>query len=502
MRVLFVTAEAFPFVKTGGLGDVCGALPSALARQGVDIKLLMPAYPSALAGIEDAQVVSTVDPILGVKDRRVVSGRMPGTNSSVWLVDAPELYRRDGGPYLDSLGKEWSDNARRFAYLNHVAARIAQGCLSGWIPDIVHANDWHTGLLPWLLSSNKAPHPATVFTIHNMAFQGNFPMEMLADIGIPNGSCPASLEYYGQVSFLKAGILHCDRLTTVSPNYAKEVLMPEFGCGMDGLLRERIDDFDGILNGIDYGLWNPQTDPYLVQNFGPQSLAGKKSCKAALQEEFGLPINPEAPLIGFVSRLVHQKMADVVLEILPWLAEFGAQFVLLATGDKALEGAFFDRARAYPDSVAVHIGYEEPKAHRLQAGADLLLAPSRFEPCGLNQLYALRYGTLPVIRRTGGLADTIVDTTPHTMAACTATGFVFQDATPEDLKRAIQRALQFYCEPLTWRRLRVRAMKQDFSWRKSADRYHSLYRSLGGGSTHEEDQESLTNDGSVRLIAS
>ncbi len=482
MRVLFVTAEAYPLAKTGGLADVSRALPMALMGRGVDVRLLLPGYPGAFTRIEKPRFVAKLDPILGVADATLVSGKLPDTDLPVWLVDAPSLYHRSGNLYQDENDCDWPDNALRFAFLSHVAAKLAmERTKIAWKPDVVHANDWHAGLLPLLLASEKEPRPSTVFTTHNMAFQGNFSLEVLPAIGIPD-DCFSSggIEFYGQISFLKAGLQYADRVTTVSPNYAKEILTPEFGCGLDGLLHARSEDFSGILNGIDEMLWNPATDYHIPHNFRASDISGKRACKSALQRKMGLPVSPETPLIGFVSRLTHQKMADVISQALPWIAEQDAQFVLVGEGDPALETAFSDAQARYPDNLAVTIGYNEPLAHLLQAGSDILLAPARFEPCGLTQLYALRYGALPIVRRTGGLADTVVNADSLTMADRTATGFVFEDADLPSLIDALERALALYCEPLAWRRLQLQAMAQNYSWDASAEKYLSLYHAVSG----------------------
>ena len=482
MRVLFVTAEAYPLAKTGGLADVSRALPIALARQGVDVRLLLPGYPRAYTRIERPRIVAKLDPMLGIVDATLVSGTFPDTDLPVWLIDSPTLFRRGGGLYQDENGLDWPDNALRFAFLAHVSAQLAMGQTRiAWKPDIVHANDWHAGLLPLLLAQEKGSRPSTVFTTHNMAFQGNFPADVLPSIGIPEDYFTSGdIEFYGQVSFLKAGLNFGDRVTTVSPTYAREILTPDFGCGMDGILRARGDNFSGILNGIDDNLWDPATDAHLPQTFRAIDISGKRVCKAALQHELGLPALADAPLIGFISRLTEQKMADVILAALPWIAEQKAQVVVVGEGDQALEAAFMQAQARHSDCVAVNIGYDESLAHRLQAGCDILLAPARFEPCGLTQLYALRYGTLPVVRRTGGLADTVVDATAETMGDRTATGFVFEDAGMPGLVSAVGRALALYREPLTWRRLQLHAMAQDFSWDASAAQYAALYNEVSG----------------------
>jgi starch synthase len=481
MRVLFATAEAYPLAKTGGLGDVSRALPMALARRGVDVRILLPAYPNALRQIERPRMAARLKPILGIDDAVLISGYLPDAGVPVLLVDAPSLFQRDGGLYRRSDGQDWPDNALRFAFFSHVAAALAMGRTSlRWIPDVVHANDWHTGLIPLLLSLEKAAAPGTVFTAHNMAFQGNFPADVLPEIEIPSDCfTEGGVEFYGQVSFLKAGLRYSGRATTVSPTYAKEVLMPEGGCGMDGVLRGRGADFNGILNGIDDDIsWNPATDIHLPQTFRPNDVAGKRICKVALQRKLGLPADPQAPLVGFASRLAHQKMADAILSILPWLSSQGAQFVLVGEGERDLETEFEQMQPRYPASVSAHIGYDEALAHLLQGASDILLAPARFEPCGLTQLYALRYGALPIVRRTGGLADTVVDATPAAIADRSATGFVFEEASAAGLSAALGRALALYREPLVWRRVQLQGMTQDFSWDVSGTRYLSLYRDV------------------------
>ena len=484
MRVLFVTAEAYPLAKTGGLADVSRALPIALARRGVDLRLLLPGYPRAYTRIEKPRIVAKLDPMLGIADATLVQGIFPDTDLPVWLVDSPTLFRRGGGLYQDETGRDWPDNALRFAFLAQVGAMLAMSQTRiDWKPDIVHANDWHAGLLPLLLAFEKAPKPRTVFTVHNMAFQGNFPLSTLPAIGVPeNCFTGGSVEFYGQVSFLKAGLHYADRVTTVSPTYAKEILTPAFGCGMDGVLRDRVDNFSGILNGIDDTMWDPTIDVQLPQTYRASDISGKRACKAALQKELGLAVNPDAPLIGYISRITHQKMADVILSAIPWIAEQNAQLALVGEGDPALETQFAEAQERYGDRIAVTIGYDELLAHRLHAGCDILLAPARFEPCGLTQLYALRYGTLPVVRRTGGLADTVVDATHQTISDRTATGFIFDDTSLAGLLSATSRALTLYREPLTWRRLQLQAMAQDFSWDASAAKYISLYREASGAS--------------------
>lgn len=482
MRVLFTTAEAYPLAKTGGLADVSRALPVALRKLGVDVRLLMPAYPRAYVRVERHKIIAKIPPALGIDDATLLAGIFPETDLPVYLIDSPRLFRRTGGLYQDEHGQDWPDNPLRFAFLAHVAREIAMGRLGiDFRPDLVHANDWHAGLVPLYLSLEQGPRPATVFTTHNMAFQGNFPAEWLERLGIPGALfSPGGVEFYGKISYLKTGLRYADRVTTVSPTYAREILTPEFGCGMEGVLAERGEDFSGILNGIDEDVWNPAIDPVLARPYRESDISGKRACKAALQAEFGLKISPDTPVFGFVSRLTHQKMADVILDVLPWLAEQGAQFVSVGEGDPKLEAAFDQARERYNEQVAVIVGYDEPLAHKLQGGADALLAPARFEPCGLTQLYALRYGSLPIVRRTGGLADTVVDATASAIAERRATGFVFDDPTADDLQSALSRALALYREPLIWRRLQLQAMAEDYTWISSATQYAALYSAASG----------------------
>ena len=382
-RVLFVCAELYPLAKTGGLADVCAALPRALAREGVDVRLLLPAYPSMLTGIEGQREVLRFG-----DGGAILRAHVPDTRFPIYLFDQPDLFVRAGGVYQDVNRCDWPDNSLRFATFCRAAAAVAlHGDGEGWVPDVVHANDWHTALVPALLALQGRPRPRTVLTIHNLAYQGNFPLHIAAEVGLPVELLQTgAAEFHGQVSFLKAGINAADRLTTVSPNYAREILTPEYGAGMDGLLRSRAKDLVGILNGVDTDVWSPQNDEYLQHHYTDEDLNGKAACKAVLQQELGLECAPDVPLVCFVNRLTHQKMADAVLELLPSLAERGIQFVLHGEGDGVLESAFAAAGRS--PAVAVRVGYQEALAHRVIAGADISLIPSRFEPCGLTALYS------------------------------------------------------------------------------------------------------------------
>jgi starch synthase len=472
MRVLHVAAEIFPLVKTGGLADVVAALPAALAEAGADVRLLLPGMPQMLDAVVHAKTVIDLGTCFGAARVRLLRGRMPGTHLPVYLVDAPLLYRRGGGPYQAADGSEWPDNLQRYGLLGWVASQLGAGELDGgWQPEVVHVHDWHAAMSCAYLSAHPSGTVRSIYTVHNLAYQGLFPHEDRALLGLSSDfMSPDGLEYHGQLSFMKAGLKFADRITTVSPSYAREIATPEFGCGLDGVIRGRGAHVSGILNGIDPEVWNPATDPAIAQCYSAEQPAGKAACKAALQAEFGLKADPDAPLLLALSRLSSQKGLDLILSALPQCLEQGAQLVVQGAGDPALEAAFRMAAAAHPGRVAVHIGYDESRAHRLMAGADLIVVPSRFEPCGLTQLYGLRYGTLPVVRRVGGLADTVVDVPGEA-----ATGFHFEHASASELAAAVLRALQAWRDPLRRRQLMNRAMAQDFSWVGPARQYLTLY---------------------------
>ena len=485
MKVLFVASEAHPLMKTGGLGDVCGSLPPALAALGVDVRLLLPAYHDAVARAGRLKTVARLD-IPGIAATVVLrEGTLPGTRVKLWLVDFPAAYDRPGNPYVNVHGHPWHDNAARFALLARAAVAVAQGRAGlEWRPDIVHCHDWQSGLVPALLALEK-PRPATVFTIHNLSYPGLFTHDHFVTLGLP----PAlwsheALEFHGQLSFIKGGLAFADRLTTVSPTYAREIQTRPYGCGLDGLLRHRAAALSGILNGIDIKEWDPAHDPYQVRPYSARRLAAKNANKLALQKESGLPVDATIPLIGMVGRLVEQKGIDLVLDILPRLARLRPQLVILGSGETRYEQALRAAAARHTGWLAVRLGYDEAGAHRIQGGADMFLMPSRFEPCGLSQLHSLRYGTVPIVRRVGGLADTVVGATEKTIRNDTATGIVFDGERPEDLVRAVQRALALYRDAPRWKRLALAGMRQDFSWRHSAAEYHKLYEQcLAAGAT-------------------
>jgi starch synthase len=470
LRVLSVASEAFPLVKTGGLGDVVGALPAALAPEGVTARTLIPGYPEVMAAVGDAPVVHAYPRLFG-GGARVRAAEAGGLDALV--VDAPHLYLRAGNPYAHA------DNALRFAALSRVAADIGRGAIADFMPDVVHAHDWQAGLAPAYLHYGGGARPGTVMTVHNLAFQGQFPGVTCDDVGLPwHAWSIDGVESYGSIGYLKAGLQLADRITTVSPTYAAEIRTPEGGMGLDGLLRHRAHVLSGILNGIDDAVWNPSTDPYLAAHYDAAHRAPRAANRDALRARMGLDATPEAPLFALVSRFSWQKGIDLVIAALPVIVNGGGQLAVLGTGDGHLQSAFADAARAYPGRVSVHIGYDESLAHLLQAGADAVLVPSRFEPCGLTQMCALRYGALPVVSHVGGLADTVVDANDAAIAAGVATGLQFSPVTSEQLAFALGRALALWKDQATWRRLQARAMAADVSWRHSAQQYARLYREL------------------------
>lgn len=493
MRVLYAAAEAAPLAKTGGLADVAAALPSALRRLGADVRLLMPAYAGALASGAAGAAAEWFKAFAGAPPARLRALRPGAASVPGWLLECPELFGpRPGGcgPYLDDSGRDWPDNHRRFALLSHVAAALAAGRLDpGWRADVLHANDWHTALAPWLLLE-EARHghgagrpPATVLSLHNLAFQGMFPSAALAECGLGPDAfrTEGGLEFHGAASLLKAGIAAADRLVAVSATYAREILTPEHGHGLDGLLRSRADRLCGIRNGVDYGIWEPAGDVHLPMRFSAaDATAGKAACAAALRAELGLRPDPAAPLLAFASRLTDQKMADTVAGLVPWMVAQGAQLALQGRGDVGLEARFAALAAACPGTVAVRIGYDEGLAHRLLAGADILLHPARFEPCGLLPLYAMRYGTLPVVRRVGGLAETVADAGPDGEEPATdATGFAFDEPAEAALRDAIAHALAVRRERVgVWRRMCANAMAADFGWGAAARAHLDLYAAV------------------------
>ena len=475
IEALSVASEAYPLIKTGGLADVVGALPLALKPENVVLRTLIPGYPVVTKRLRRAETVHSFE-ALGGGPARLLAARAGGLD--VFVLEAPHLYGRPGGPYGGPAG-EWPDNAVRFAALARAGASLGQGVLPAWRPDVVHAHDWQAGLTAAYLQYDRLPRPATVMTVHNLAFQGQFDRRLLTQLGLPPRAFTADgIEYYGDIGFLKAGIRLSDRITTVSPTYAAEICTPEGGMGMDGLLRGRADLLRGVLNGIDVKVWNPATDPLIAANFGADDLQARSPNKRALQARMGLIDDPTAPLLGVVTRLSWQKGLDMLLDALPVLLAEGCQLALLGSGDLPLETGFRAAAAAHPGRIACVVGYDESVAHQIQAGADAVLVPSRFEPCGLTQLCALRYGAVPVVARVGGLADTVIDASPMALAAGVATGVQFSPVNAPMLESAIRRTATLYRDPETWNRLQRNGMAADVSWRASARAYADLYREL------------------------
>lgn len=478
-KILFVASEAHPLVKTGGLGDVAGSLPVALQSLGADVRLLLPAYRDTLMLAGKLKTVATLTvPGLG-SPVKVLEGKFPGTPLITWLVDFPPAYDRPGNPYLDPHGQPWPDNAMRYALLAHAATSLALGRTElKWRPDVVHCHDWQTGLVPVLLAQEKT-RPATLFTIHNLSYQGLFPYQAFTALALPQELwSPEALEFHGQLSFMKGGLVFADQLTTVSPTYAREIQTPEFGDGLDGLLRHRAARLTGILNGIDDTEWNPARDTYISKPYSSSETRHKTANKLALQQELGLPQNPTTPLIGMVGRLVQQKGIDLVLDTLPALMHRPLQLVLLGSGESGYEDALRRQATRFASRLAVRIGYDEGLAHRIEAGSDMFLMPSRFEPCGLNQLYSLRYGTVPIVHRVGGLADTVVDATDENIVNGKANGIVFQEAHAGTLLGGVDRALALWRDTDRWKQIMLTGMRQDFSWHRRAAEYLQLYKRL------------------------
>ena len=474
VRVLAVASEVYPIVKTGGLADVAGALPIALKAHGVEMRTLMPGYPDVMRRLSGAEELRHWSDYFGGPGRLLAASR---EGLDLFVLDAPHLYARPGNPYVTAEGTDWPDNGVRFAALSRVAADIGHGLVAAFVPDVVHAHDWQAGLAPAYLHYDGGPRPGTVMTIHNMAYQGKFDRDLAGAIGLPRDASfdVHGLEYFGGISFLKAGLQLADRITTVSPTYAHEIQSDEGGMGLGGLLRERASVLSGILNGIDTEVWNPQTDPHIAYRFGAQDLTFRAANKAVLQQQFNLDSSDEAPLLGVISRLSWQKGLDLLLEAIPTILEQGMQLALLGSGDRDLQDRYQSAARANPGRIGVMIGYDEILAHLIQAGSDALLVPSRFEPCGLTQLCALRYGAVPIVSRVGGLEDTIIDIGE---TGRDATGLKFGPVTADALAGTLRKANAAFHNKATWRRLQLSGLATDVSWRNRAGEYAALYRGL------------------------
>ena len=480
LKVLYVTAELFPLVKTGGLADVSAALPPVLRWLGLDVRLCLPCYPVFLEAIPDLVEVMRLGPGFGCAQVRILRGIVPQTDVPIYLIDAPELFQRTGNPYFGPDGHLWHDNHRRFALFGWAAAQL-RDFDTGWQPDILHAHDWHAGLACAWLRARPRGRTRSLFTIHNLAYQGNFTGDVFPDLGLPPEFYTMyGLEFYGKVSFMKAGLYYADWLSTVSPNYAREIQTSEHGYGMEGLLHQRRERLVGILNGVDYDVWDPSDDPTLPHTYTQKNAESKQLNKAVLQAALDLEMNPTAPLFCVISRLTSMKGLDMVVEVTDAIVKQGGQLVVIGQGDDELEYKFRELAVLYPQSVATYIGYQENISHLVLASSDCLIMPSRSEPCGLTQLYAMKYGTIPLVCRVGGLADTVVDATPEKLMRGDATGFVFRENHLPSLLDAIDRAFELYRSGRAWTRLQRTAMSQNFSWQQSGRRYLELYNRMRG----------------------
>ncbi len=451
VRVLSVASEIYPIIKTGGLADVAGALPIALQAEGIETLTLVPGYPDVMNALGDAREIFEWPLFFGGATRLI---RGSCGELQLFVLDAPHLFARPGNPYLSPEGVDWPDNGLRFAALARMADNIGLGAVPDFVPEIVHAHDWQAALAPAYLHYSGRPRPRTVITVHNLAFQGRFPRDILEEIGLPPESFNVhGVEYYGDIGFLKAGLQFADQITTVSPTYAAEIQSDEAGMGLGGLLRERAGDLRGILNGIDTDVWNPATDPVIASRFDGNDLDRRAANKSALQQRFGLEQRPDAFLLGVISRLSWQKGLDLLLESLPTAIGEGIQLAVLGSGDADLQQRYRAAAQAHAGRIGAVIGYDEALAHLIQAGSDALVVPSRFEPCGLTQLCALRYGAVPVVSRVGGLEDTVVDADAAAMAGGVASGFKFAPVTTDHLAGAVGRAHAAFGDKSVWRKI-------------------------------------------------
>ncbi|MEM9576628.1 MAG: glycogen synthase GlgA [Pseudomonadota bacterium] len=476
MNVLFVASECAPFVKTGGLADVIGALPKALAVRGISSRVMMPLYPALATVAEAGEEAASWDDLMG-GPARLLAATVDGFD--LLLLEAPHLFAREGNIYLGADGKDWPDNALRFAALSRAAADVAVNGVGAWSADVVHAHDWQAGLVPAYLHQMAGPTPQVVLTIHNIAFQGLFDPDLMPALGLDAALYTQDgLEFWGKISFLKAGISYARKVTTVSPTYAREIMEPEFGMGLEGLLSARQADVSGILNGIDLEVWDPEHDPDLVAPYSVRRLKAKARNRDAVLARFGLDPTEDAPLFCVISRLTTQKGIDVLIDALPTLVARGARLAVLGSGDRDLEARIVAAAHEYSGKLGVIVGYDEALSHLMQGGSDAILIPSRFEPCGLTQLYGLRYGTLPVVARTGGLADTVIDANEAALAANCATGVQFAPVTASALAHAIHRTCDLFAQPKAWAAAMRRAMRHPVGWDASSAAYEATYRSL------------------------
>ncbi len=473
MQVLSVTSELYPLIKTGGLADVTGALPSALKSHGVTMKTLVPGYPAVLSALESVQTVHEFPNLMG-GNATLKSGKAKGLD--LFVLDAPHLFNRAGNPYLGPDGKDWPDNPQRYAALSEVAADLARGALGNYKADVLHLHDWQSALAAVYVRYRGGPK--TIITVHNIAFQGQFPAGYFNVLNLPPQAFAIDgVEFYGNVSFLKGGLTCADAITTVSPTYATEICTADFGMGLQGLLQSRRAQLSGIVNGIDTDVWNPATDKALAVNFSANDFSKRVGNKRAIEKRFGLETG-DGIIHGVVSRLTWQKGLDIFASLLDWLVESGARLALIGTGEAAIENAVKEAASRHPGRIGVVTAYDENLSHLVQGGCDTMLVPSRFEPCGLTQLYGLRYGCVPVVARTGGLADTIIDANDAALAAGVATGIQFSPVDGITLQNALARTHKLYDNKTVWKNLQARGMATDVSWDHSAAEYATLYKTV------------------------
>ena len=475
MNILSVSSEIYPLIKTGGLADVAGALPIALEAYGIKTRTLVPGYPAVKSAVKDTVKIGEFTHLLG-EHADILEGHHEGLD--LLILDAPAYFDRPGGPYLDSTGKDHADNWKRFAALSLAAAEIAAGKLEGWRPDVLHAHDWQGAMAPVYMRYAETPEIPSVLTVHNIAFQGQFGANIFSGLGLPaHAFNTESIEYYNDISFLKGGLQTATALSTVSPSYAEEILTPEFGMGLEGVIASRANALHGIVNGIDADVWNPATDHLLPENYSAATLKTRAINKKAVETHFRID-HGDGPLFCVISRLTWQKGIDLVVDSIDDIVAMGGRLVILGAGEIALEGALLAAASRHAGRIGVAIGYNEPLSHLMQAGCDAIVIPSRFEPCGLTQLYALRYGCIPVVARNGGLNDTVIDANHAALASKASTGVQFSALTPAGLKHAIRRTIRFYNEPKLWTQMQKQGMKSDVSWEKSAGLYAALYAQL------------------------
>lgn len=499
LRVLFATPECAPWVKTGGLGDVSADLPAALHAAGVDVRVILPAYRQVLERCGSVRALSALPRRASLPPARLLAATLPSGVGAI-LVDCPPCYDRDGTPYQDDSRSNWPDNAERFALLSHAAATLASSASPlDWRPHVLHCNDWPTALTPAYLALDGLAHAASLMAVHNVAFQGLFDPALADVIGLaPAARGIDGAEFYGHLSALKAGLSYADAIVAVSPTYAQEIQTEPAGCGLAGLLSARSEVVSGIVNGIDTALWNPATDPFIARRYDINSLGGKSENKAALQRWANLPQIADLPLFGLVSRLTEQKGIDVLAAAADRLAALPCQVVVLGVGTPEMEEAVHQLDARNLGSIRAHVGFSEELAHRIAAGADGFLMPSRFEPCGLTQMFSQRYGTVPIVRATGGLRDTVINTTPETLAKGQASGVTFDELTPDALVSAVKRAIQLYQQPATWRRLQTNIMKLDLAWTASTQKYIALYSQLSGIAEEKAAEELAEMDEALR----